>query len=222
MRQFVCAIIAALTLTACDRHDQSREAIDLGDKRTKLGAFREAIRAYESALDGTAKTAEVHFKIAQLYDDKLTSPLAAVHHYGRYLELAPAGGRVKEAKAAMTECEKRLNASMKAGGFMTTAEGARLRNENEELRKANTELLRSRPPPAPRSVTPGAPDLEIPGSSKHLVTKGETLASIALKYYHNRAQASRIKEANLNQLGGKDIIKPGMTLIIPAPPKKKK
>jgi nucleoid-associated protein YgaU len=60
------------------------------------------------------------------------------------------------------------------------------------------------------------------GARTHLVEKGETLASISFKYYRNRANASRIKDANANQLGGKDTIKPGMTLIIPDLTKKKK
>jgi nucleoid-associated protein YgaU len=54
------------------------------------------------------------------------------------------------------------------------------------------------------------------------VAKGDTLASIAFKYYRSKALASRIKDANFNQLGGKDIIKPGMTLIIPEAPKRRK
>jgi nucleoid-associated protein YgaU len=55
-----------------------------------------------------------------------------------------------------------------------------------------------------------------------VVERGETLASIAFRYYRNRAQASLIRDANFNQLGGKDVIKPGMTLIIPEPKSKKK
>ena len=68
----------------------------------------------------------------------------------------------------------------------------------------------------------GGTDKMPPGARTHVVEKGETLASISFKYYRNRANSSRIKDANYNQLGGKDIIKPGMTLIIPEPAKKKK
>ena len=214
--------IAALLLAGCEKQDASREAVDLGDKRAKLGAYREAVRAYESALDGTAKTAEVHYKLGVLYDDKLKTPLAAIHHYDRYLDLVPTGGRSKEAKTARADCEKRLNLALKDGGLMTTAEAARLRNENERLRKDLTELHSIKPTPPPHSAIPGGTDKMPPGARTHVVEKGETLASISFKFYRNRANASQIKDANYNQLGGKDIIKPGMTLIIPEAAKRKK
>jgi len=224
MRIGAFAIAAALALAGCEKHDSTREAVDLGDKRAKLGAYKEAVRAYESALDGTPKTAEVHYKLGVLYDDKLKNPLAAIHHYDRYLDLAPVGGRSKEAKTARADCDRRLSLSLKDGGLMTTAEAARLRNENEKLRKDLTELRTNKPTPTPtpHPSGPGAADKVPPGARTHLVEKGETLASISFKYYRNRANASIIKAANSHQLGGKDLIKPGMTLIIPQTTKRKK
>ena len=213
--------LAALFFTACERQDNVRESVDLGDKRAKLGAYKEAVRAYESALDGTAKTAEVHYKLGNLYDDKLKNPLAAIHHYDRYLDLVPTEGRSKEAKSARADCEKRLNLTLKDGGLMTTAEAARLRNENERLRKELAELHSAKPATAAHAPG-GGTDKMTEGARTHLVEKGETLASISFKYYRNRANASKIKDANANQLGGKDMIKPGMTLIIPDLSKKNK
>ena len=221
MRIAALAIAAALSLAGCEKQDNAREAVDLGDKCTKLGTYPEAVRAYESALDGTPKTAEIHYKLAVLYDDKLKSPLAAIHHYDRFLQLVPDGKRSDEAKRARTECEKRLNLSLKDGGLMTTAEAARLRNENERLRKDLVELRAAKPTPLPNSPRLGGTDKVPPGARMHTVEKGETLASIAFKYYRNRANAPKIKDANINQLGGKDNIKPGMTLIIPEQKPKK-
>jgi nucleoid-associated protein YgaU len=220
--KFTAFAIAALLLTGCEKKDASREAVNMGDRCTILGAYPEAIRSYESALDGTAKTAEVHYKLGVLYDNKLNHPLDAIHHYCRYLELIPTGGRSKEATIGRADCQKRLNLTFKDGGLMSTAEAARLRNENERLRRELTELHSNKPTPPPHAPGPGGTDRMPPGARTHVVEKGETLASISFKYYRNRANASRIKDANYNQLGGKDIIKPGMTLIIPEPAKPKK
>jgi len=215
MRFAAVATAVTLFIAGCEKQDSAREAVDLGDKRAKLGAYREAVRAYESALDGTVKTAEVHYKLGILYDDKLKAPLPAIHHYDRYLELVPAGGHSKEAKTARADCDRRLNLALKEGGLMTTAEAARLRNENESLRKKITDLQTARPTPTPHAPGTGGTDKMPPGARTHVVEKGETLASISFRYYRNRANASKIKDANFNQLGGKDMIKPGMTLIIP-------
>ncbi|MEQ1851417.1 MAG: LysM peptidoglycan-binding domain-containing protein [Chthoniobacteraceae bacterium] len=222
MNRALVLVVAGLLLAGCDRRDLSREASDLGDKRAKVGAYREAVRAYESAFDGTARTADVHYKIASIFDEKLKVPLSAIHHYDRYLELAPSGVHAKDAKVSREDCHKRLALSMVQGGIMTTGEAKRLKNENEALRRRLAEASSLKPAPVPRVANPEKPDPIAPGSKTHLVAKGDTLASIALKHYGNRAYSSHIKDANFNQLGGKDVIKPGMTLIIPERPSRKR
>ena len=221
MQRASFVLIAVFAFAGCDKIDQEREALDTADKRVKAGAYRDAIRSYESALDGTAKTADVHYKIAVLYDDKLQEPLDAIHHYDRYLDLAPKGGHAQEAKTARTDSERRLQAKMNKEGFMTTSEAARLRNENESLRRLITDLRNPKAPPPPRTADPAKPDTLPPGSKQHVVMPGETLASIANRYYGSRAMSDHIKDANFNQLGGKDVIKPGQTLIIPDRPKRR-
>jgi LysM repeat protein len=221
MQRASLILIAAFAFAGCDKIDQQRETLDTADKRVKAGAYRDAIRSYESALDGTAKTADVHYKIAVLYDDKLKEPLDAIHHYDRYLDLAPKGSHAQEAKGARTDSERRLQAKMSKEGFMTTSEAARLRNENESLRKLITDLRNPKTAPAARVADPSQPDSLPPGSKQHVVQPGETLASIAQRHYNNRAMSGHIKDANFNQLGGKDVIKPGQTLIIPDAPKRR-
>ncbi len=222
MMKLVLAVVLALTLVACDERDARRDALDTAEKRAKAGAPREAIRAYESALDGTPKSADIHYKIAVLYDDKLKSPIDAIHHYERYLELAPAGGRAKDARTAKADCEKQLQLKLEKDGFMTTGEAARLRNENESLRKIIAELRNPKPPPPSKVADLSKPDVMPPGSKVYTVQRGDTLASIAIKQYKNRTYAGHIKDANFNQLGGKDIIRVGQQLIIPEPPAKKR
>lgn len=221
MLKAVFATLLALLLVACDEKEARRDASDAGDKKARAGATKEAIAEYENALDGSPKSAEVHYKIAVLYDEKLKQPVDAIHHYDRYLELAPDGKRVKDAKAAKADCEKRLQLKMEKDGFMSTGEAVRLRNENESLRKIIADLRNPKPPPAARSADPNKPDEMPPGSQMYTVQKGDTLASIAIKFYKNRAYASHIKDANFNQLGGKDTIRLGQKLIIPQAPAKK-
>jgi nucleoid-associated protein YgaU len=216
------AVLLALSLGGCDQADPTRAALDTAEKRVKVGAYREAIRAYESALDGTEKSAEIHYKIALLYDDKLKEPLDAIHHYDRYLDFSPNGSHAKEAKIGRKESMTILETKMKKEGLMTTSEGVRLRKENDELRLLLSEARNPKKPTQLEPADPGKPDAMPPGSQQYTVKSGDTPSSIAFKFYKNRAMYRHILDANYNQLGGKKTIKPGQNLIIPELPSKKK
>ena len=65
----------------------------------------------------------------------------------------------------------------------------------------------------------GAPPAPATGEQKHVVAAGETLSSIAMKYYKSDAKANtdRIYQANKAKIGpDPDNIQVGMELVIPA------
>jgi LysM repeat protein len=217
----VCAALAILTLPACDRlfDKGSKDDVQAADKKLAAGDFRNAASLYEAALDGTARTAEVHYKLALLYDDKLKSPLDALHHMGRYLELAPTGAHVRDAKAYKKEGETRLLTQLAKGSPITQQEAVRLKNDNQILREQLTALRAQKALPAATMNAKGDPVQKPipPGSRTHTVQSGETLSTIALKYFKNKARWKDIQDANFNSLEGTAKIKPGMVLIIPTP-----
>src|SRR5215203_955138 len=91
LRTVVVLSLTPLLLSSCERlfDKGSSQNIDSGDAKVKAGDFQAAIKSYEAALDGSSKTADVHYKLALLYADKMNSPADAMHHFGRYLALAP-------------------------------------------------------------------------------------------------------------------------------------
>jgi tetratricopeptide (TPR) repeat protein len=218
MRRLVLRVLLggflAAGFTGCDRifPRDATQAISEADKKVSTGDFRGALRLYESALDGTTRTAEAHYKLALLYDDKLKKPRDAVHHLDRYLALDPSGPRAREAKTMKEENEKRLAAALSAESPMSQAEAVRLKNRNADLEKKLVEL-QTRKPATP--FVHGKIDKALPGARSHTVVQGDTLASIARKYYRNQNKAKDILDANYNSLGGKDVIRIGQTLIIP-------
>ena len=113
MWRILAAIILSLGIAACDKADAQREALEAADRRVKVGAYREAIRSYESVLDGTAKTADIHYKIAVLYDDKLKEPLDAIHHYERYLDFA--SGKYGEERIRLSTIKQALMSDLLSG-----------------------------------------------------------------------------------------------------------
>ena len=217
----IMLVSAVLGFAGCDRlfEKQNVRAIESADKKAAAGDFRAAIKLYESALDGTARTAEVHYKLAVIYEDKLRSPLDALHHFQRYLDLAPSGSHQREARKFKKEGEAKLVASLGKGNLISQEEAIRLRNENLAWRTA--ESLRKQTPAAAASAPSGTAKREPvqkpipPGARTHTVRKGETLASISLKYYKTRAKWKDIQDANFNALEGTANIKPGQVLVIP-------
>src|SRR5437867_8899223 len=114
-----------------------RHAQQLKDAESKAAAgdFARAISLYESALEDRPGDAEVHYKLALLYDDKMNDPLNALHHFKRYLTLSPSGPHANDVKNLMKRDEIALVTSLSGDSVLTRAEAARLRNENLSLRK---------------------------------------------------------------------------------------
>lgn len=207
-------LVCAAGLAGCDKlltRDATRSIAE-ADRKVSTGDFRGALRLYESALDGTGRTAEAHYKLALLYDDKLKRPRDAVHHLNRYIELDPEGKYVRSAKTMLAENEKRLAAAQHVGSPMSQAEAVRLKNRNADLERRLVELQTRKPATPPMR---GKVDRAPPGARSHTVEAGDTLASIARKYYKNQTKAKDILDANYNTLGGKDVIRIGQVLIIP-------
>src|SRR5881392_4394559 len=94
-KNFATALVLGLALGAagCDRMITPRSAQIIKDAENKTadGNYLLAITLYESALDDSPRAAEVHYRLALLYDGKMHDPLHALHHFKRYLTLAPAG-----------------------------------------------------------------------------------------------------------------------------------
>src|SRR5437660_10924251 len=131
------SLFFACGLGACDRIGTSRYAQLMQDAESKSarGDFARAINLYEAALDDSPRCAEIHYKLALLYDDKMNDPLNALHHFKRYLTLSPNGSHANDVKNFMKGDEIALLTSLSGDSVVTRAEAARLRNENLNLRK---------------------------------------------------------------------------------------
>src|SRR3989442_15528705 len=104
------ALVLAASLTGCDQLFQGSAArsFETAEKKEKAGDYKAAAQAYEAALDGTQKSADVHYRLALIYDDKLNEPVSAIHHFRRYLEFAPRGTHAKDARNFISQDELKL------------------------------------------------------------------------------------------------------------------
>jgi len=222
LRKFATACLAGLALAGvgCDRMNTPRSAQIIKDAESKTadGNYLRAITLYESALDDSPRSADIHYRLALLYDDKMGDSLNALHHFKRYLTLAPSGPRASEVKNFMKKDELELATSLSGDSVVSRAEAARLRNENLTLRKELEELRAgvhaSQKPPAETKTAgtnkkPGAPP------RTYVVKEGDTLASISRKFYKSSGRWKKIQNANKNLIDDPAKLKPGMTLTIP-------
>lgn len=204
-------------LSGCERlfDNGAKETVAAARKKAQAGEYRGAIKLYEAALGSAETSAEAHYRLAVIYDEKLKSPIDAMHHFQRYLELAPDGPFKAEAKAYKKEGDLKLLNSLNKGTPINQEEAVRLKNENLALRKQLVELRAQKALDRVAGRTEAARPALAPGSRQHTVQSGETLASISQKYYKTRAKAQDILDANHQALGGKTTIRPGQMLIIP-------
>lgn len=199
------------------RHTQlSKDA----DAKTAEGSYAEAINLYETALDGTANSSDVHYKLALIYDDKLNDPLNALHHFKRFLALEPSGKRAQEVKGFMKRDELTLLTNLTGDSMVPRAEAVRLRNENLNLRKqlgdrwAINKLAEKEAAEA-KKTKPGDKAKAAAKARRYTVQRGDTLASISRKFYKNSGRWQKILAANSDQLSKPADLKPGQTLVIP-------
>src|ERR1051326_8129049 len=143
-KKIAIAVTLGLVLAgaSCDRMITPRSAQIIKDAESKVadGNYLRAIALYESALDDSPRAADVHYRLALLYDDKMHDPLHALHHFKRYLTLAPSGPHANDAKNFMKKDELELGTSLSGDAVVSRAEAARLKNENLALHKEVEDL----------------------------------------------------------------------------------
>ena len=221
----VISLGLAVSLSGCDRMitPRSTQIVKDAEAKTADGNFLRAITLYESALDGSEKSADIHYRLALLYDDKMNDPLHALHHFKRYLTLAPNGPHANEVKNFMKKDELALGTSLSGDSVVSRAEAARLKNENlnlrrevEELRARNSGGLADKTPAAGTAQKPGLTEKKTGRSSRsYVVRDGDTLASISRKFYKSSGRWKQILDANRHIVDDPGKLKAGMTLTIP-------
>lgn len=199
------------------RHAQ---LIQDGDAKSAQGDFARAINLYEAALDDSEsiRSAEVHYKLALLYDDKLNDPVSALHHFRRYLALSPTGPHAVDVKNSIKRDEIAALTALSGDSVITRSEAARLRNENLDLHKE----LEARVVPA-RSVTDRSQEdstnskrtASKKGDRSYVVQSGDTLFSISRKFYKSPKRWKEILEANRRSIRDPKKLTVGQTLFIP-------
>jgi tetratricopeptide (TPR) repeat protein len=210
-------ILFACGLVGCNRFGDSRYAqlMQDADNKSAQGDFERAVNLYEAALDDSPRGADVHYKLALLYDDKLNDPVSALHHFKRYLALAPNGSHAKDVKDSIKRDEIAALTALSSDSVITRAEASRLRNENLTLHKKLEDREASRTAleklEASNARKPGLKN----GGQTYVVQSGDTLVSISRKFYKSPKRWEAILEANKQSIRNPKDLTVGQTIIIP-------
>jgi LysM repeat protein len=210
--------VIAVICTGCDRMVTPKHAQQLKDAETKVasGDFARAISLYESALEDRPTDAEVQYKLALLYDDKMNDPLDALHHFKRYLAIAPSGARINDVKGFVKRDEVALLTSLSGDAVISRAEATRLRNENLALRR-ELDDARGRTHITTNESAAAAAKTKSTDTNKqtYVVQHGDTLASISRKFYKTSSRWKQILDANRDVIDNPKKLATGQTLVIP-------
>jgi len=191
-----------------------------------LKDYKAAVLLFEASLDGTPESAPTHYKLGMIYDDNLKQPFGAIHHFQRYLELAPEGRNAEDARNYIREDQLKVMAASGNGATVPQQEAVRLKNENLSLgkqvlelrkeldiaHKARVEALKA------AGLKADSGQLQkplIPGVRTYTVQRGDTLGSISRKFYKSPERWRDIQDVNFNTQSGTAQLKPGMVLMIP-------
>ena len=218
----VClSIFSACGFSSCDRVMTSRDAqlVKNADGKSAQGDFLRAIDLYEAALDDSPRCAEIHYKLALLYDDKMNDPLNALHHFKRYLTLSPNGSHASDVKNSVKRDEIAVVTNLSGDSVVTRADAARLRNENLNLHKE----LEARSATLPigsgkaqaRDASSKKPASRRSEGRTYVVRSGDTLASISRKFYKSSARWKVILDANKQEIRDPKKLTVGQSLTIP-------
>lgn len=96
MRVLFLVLVSAIlcsTIVSCSKDYTGKEKthpvfVKAGTARNS-GDYAEAAKLYEEFLLVAPKSAETHMQLAALYGDNLDSPLKAIYHYEKVIELRP-------------------------------------------------------------------------------------------------------------------------------------
>lgn len=221
---------ALTSASDAERNPYAAKAKELVQQRD----FRGAAELYRKALRVNPDLATAHLELGLLCDDKLGDPISAIYHYRQFLELRPDSAKRPLVEDFMERAKLNLMASLPQSPVVEPGELSRLKTEKAALLQENAalqqrvaELERSAatlpvavaPPVIAVATTPVAvpptPVVEQPATRSHIVQRGDTLQSLALKYYGSRSEWAKIFAANRHQLRSQNELKVGQQLVIP-------
>jgi tetratricopeptide (TPR) repeat protein len=204
------AVWLGVVLGGCEPSDQSAADDEkephfvLGQSRVNSMDYQGAIEAFEESLEVNPHSAQAHYQLAMLYENKESDPAAAIYHYQQFLKFNPDAENAEIITQHIASCKQQLAADVLAmpGTPVAIKQIEDLTEKNRELQSQldgwiayykNQPATRTNDFIAPQTAnpTPTQTASSIPVNPKtpaaatsrtHTVAAGETEAAIARKF----------------------------------------
>lgn len=212
-----------------------------GVQMLRSGQNQVALEAFLKVIDKRNGDApESHLEVGQIYLNHIHDPIAAIYHFRKYLELRPNSPQAPMVRDLIDTSKKQFARQLPGQPLDDYYERTdlldlveRLKRENERM-KIELAAVQAEPLPVEESVRQVSPDTvrtttgpstatprqtpTAPVSAtakRHVVARGDTLYSIAKRYYGNGNQWRTIYDANRSVMSSETDLKIGTALVIP-------
>ncbi len=112
------AAMSLCVVCGCSPSDQAQADEEkephfvLGNNRFNAMDYSGAIEAFEQSLEINPRSAQAHYRLAQLFEDKEPDPAAAIYHYQEYLRLDPNAENPDIVRQHINTCKQQLAADV--------------------------------------------------------------------------------------------------------------
>lgn len=207
-----------------------------GQAYHQQGETRKALECFLKVIDARKGSAESHLEAGRMYLE-LQDPLPAIYHFNQYIRLKPTSQQTTLVRQMVRTAEKQFMQQLPGRPFDLGAPGGgaldgrlqALQRENESLKlalaDANRNPRRLVPPtktggPSPAEVTPPVrPNAEnAPAARSHVIARGDSLSSIARRYYDDASPAriSALFNANRDKMTSpNNLPQIGTVIVLP-------
>jgi LysM repeat protein len=132
------AAMGLIAVNGCSPADQSQADEEkephfvLGLSRFNGFDYDGAIEAFQGSLEVNPRSAQAHYQLAQIYDNKRPDPAAAIYHYQEYLRLDTHAENAEVIRQRITACKQQL-----AQDVLTMPTAPRTMRQIEDLTETN-------------------------------------------------------------------------------------
>ena len=112
------AATSLCVVSGCSPSDQAQADEEkephfvLGNNRFNAMDYSGAVEAFEQSLEINPRSAQAHYRLAQLFEDKEPDPAAAIYHYQEYLRLDPNAENPDIVRQHINTCKQQLAADV--------------------------------------------------------------------------------------------------------------